>query len=44
MAQLSTELAHLKTATGRKAESLLGWAPRSREEALLASAESLLAH
>ena len=44
MAQLATELGHLKNASGRKAERLLGWTPRSREEALLASAESLLAH
>jgi len=44
MAQLATELGQLKNASGRKAERLLGWAPRPREEALLASAESLLAH
>jgi dihydroflavonol-4-reductase len=43
MAQLATELGQLKNASGRKAERVLGWAPRSREEALLASAESLLA-
>lgn len=30
------------TATGRKAERLLGWAPRSREEAIVAAAESLI--
>ncbi|MET2825612.1 SDR family oxidoreductase [Mesorhizobium shangrilense] len=29
-------------ATGRKAERLLGWAPRSREEAITAAAESLV--
>lgn len=29
-------------ATGRKAERLLGWAPRSREEAIAAAAESLI--
>ncbi|MBP2558194.1 dihydroflavonol-4-reductase [Neorhizobium galegae] len=29
-------------ATGKKAESLLGWAPRSREEAIVACAESLI--
>lgn len=30
------------SATGRKAERLLGWAPRSREEAIIACAESLI--
>jgi len=29
-------------ATGKKAERLLGWAPRSREEAILACADSLI--
>jgi dihydroflavonol-4-reductase len=29
-------------ASGEKAERLLGWTPRSREEAIVASAESLL--
>lgn len=29
-------------ATGKKAERLLGWAPRSREEAIIACAESLI--
>jgi dihydroflavonol-4-reductase len=29
-------------ATGKKAEHLLGWAPRSREEAIIACAESLI--
>jgi dihydroflavonol-4-reductase len=29
-------------ATGKKAERLLGWAPRSREEAIAATAESLI--
>jgi dihydroflavonol-4-reductase len=29
-------------ATGKKAERLLGWAPRSREKAILATAESLI--
>jgi dihydroflavonol-4-reductase len=43
MAQLATELGHLKNASGKKAERVLGWTPRSREEALLASAECLLA-
>ncbi len=43
MAQITTELGTLKNASGRKAERVLGWIPRSREEALLASAECLLA-
>lgn len=43
MAQIATELGHLKNASGKKAERVLGWMPRSREEALLASAECLLA-
>lgn len=30
------------SATGKKAERLLGWAPRSREEAITAAAESLI--
>src|SRR5674476_923966 len=42
MAQLATELGQLKNASGKKAERVLGWMPRSREEALLASAECLL--
>jgi len=42
MAQVATELGHLKNASGKKAERALGWMPRSREEALLASAECLL--
>ena len=29
-------------ATGAKARRLLGWAPRPREEAILAAAESLI--
>ena len=43
MAQLATELGHLKNASGRKAERMLGWLPRSREETLLETAEYLLA-
>ena len=41
--QLATELGTSKHATSAKAQQLLGWSPRSREEALIASAESLLA-
>jgi dihydroflavonol-4-reductase len=29
-------------ASGKKAEQLLGWKPRSREEAIIASAQSLI--
>jgi dihydroflavonol-4-reductase len=29
-------------ATGKKAQHLLGWAPRPREEAIIACAESLI--
>ena len=35
-------LSYDMSATGKKAESLLGWAPRSSEEAITASAESLI--
>ena len=41
-AQLVTELGKVKNATNAKAVRLLGWAPRSREEAIMASAESLV--
>ncbi len=36
------ELGTTKNATSAKAKSLLGWAPRSREDALVATAESLI--
>lgn len=36
------ELGVQKNATNAKAERILGWTPRSREESILASAESLL--
>ncbi|TPN45477.1 MULTISPECIES: aldehyde reductase [unclassified Mesorhizobium] len=41
-AQLVTELGKVKNATGAKAVRMLGWAPRSREEALAATGESLI--
>jgi len=41
--QILPELGKVKNATGAKARRLLGWSPRSREEALLATAESLAA-
>jgi nucleoside-diphosphate-sugar epimerase len=39
--QIIPELGKVKNATSEKAQRLLGWAPRGREEALLATAESL---
>ena len=36
------ELDQLKNATNEKATRLLGWKPRSREEAVVATAESLV--
>ncbi|CDX12977.1 NAD-dependent epimerase/dehydratase [Mesorhizobium sp. ORS 3324] len=41
-AQVVTELGKARNATGAKAKRLLGWAPRSREEALVATGESLI--
>lgn len=41
--QIVPELGQMKNATGAKARRLLGWSPRPREEALAATAESLLA-
>jgi nucleoside-diphosphate-sugar epimerase len=40
--QVLPELGRARNATSDKAKSLLGWAPRSREDALVATAESLL--
>ena len=40
--QIIPELGNAKNATNEKARRVLGWTPRSREEALVASAESLL--
>ena len=40
--QITPELGRRKNATGAKAVRLLGWAPRSREDAIVATAESLL--
>ena len=40
--QILPELGKVKNATGEKARRVLGWAPRSNEEALVATAESLL--
>jgi nucleoside-diphosphate-sugar epimerase len=40
--QILPELGKLKNASSAKARRLLGWAPRPREEALVAAAETLL--
>jgi nucleoside-diphosphate-sugar epimerase len=40
--QVLPELGKLKNGTNEKARRLLGWTPRSNEEAIIASAESLL--
>ncbi len=40
--QILPELGKTKNATNQKARQLLGWSPRSREDALVATAESLL--
>jgi nucleoside-diphosphate-sugar epimerase len=40
--QILPELGKLKNGTGEKAKRLLGWTPRSREEAIVSTAESLL--
>lgn len=41
-AQIVTELGKARNATGAKAMRMLGWAPRAREDALVATAESLI--
>ena len=41
-AQVVPELGKAKNATNKKAVRLLGWAPRSREDALVATGESLI--
>lgn len=41
--QVLPELGKVKNATSAKARRLLGWTPRSNEDAIVASAESLLA-
>ncbi len=42
VAQIVPELGKYKNATSHKAQTVLGWAPRPREESLVAAAESLL--
>jgi nucleoside-diphosphate-sugar epimerase len=41
--QIIPELGKLKNATSEKAQTMLGWSPRSREDSILATAESLIA-
>ena len=36
------ELGKMKNATNEKAKRMLGWAPRSNEESIVATAESLV--
>lgn len=43
VAQIVPELGKYKNSTNEKARRLLGWAPRSNEEAVVATAESMLA-
>ena len=40
--QILPELGKVKNATSAKARRMLGWSPRSREESIVASAESLI--
>ena len=40
--QIVPELGKMKNATSEKARRVLGWTPRSREEAIVATAESLV--
>jgi dihydroflavonol-4-reductase len=40
--QVLPELGKVKNATNEKAKRVLGWAPRSNEEAIVATAESML--
>lgn len=42
IAQIVPELGRVKSATNEKARRVLGWKPRSNEDALLATAESLV--
>jgi hypothetical protein len=40
--QILPDLGKMKNATHEKAKRLLGWSPRTNEEALVATAESLM--
>ena len=42
IAQIVPELGHVKRASNEKARTVLGWMPRSNEEAIVATAESLV--
>jgi nucleoside-diphosphate-sugar epimerase len=41
--QIASELGNPKSASSAKAQQMLGWQPRSREDAIVASAEALVA-
>ncbi len=42
MKQIVPELGKVKQASNAKAKGMLGWAPRSNEDAIVATAESLV--
>ncbi len=42
MQQLTPLLGRVRNATSEKAKRVLGWSPRSREDAVVATAESML--
>jgi hypothetical protein len=42
VAQVVTDLGKYKNASNEKARRMLGWSPRSNEEAIIATAESML--
>jgi dihydroflavonol-4-reductase len=42
IAQILPELGKRKNATNQKAKHVLGWSPRSKEESIVATAESLV--
>lgn len=44
VAQIIPEIGKVKNAANAKARAVLGWAPRSREDAIIATAESLIHH
>jgi nucleoside-diphosphate-sugar epimerase len=43
IAQIVPELGQIKITTNEKARKVLGWIPRSNEEAIISTAESLIA-
>lgn len=42
VAQIIPELGEIKVLTNEKARKVLGWTPRSNEEAIMSTAESLV--